>query len=229
MQSRESERAAECTESRREQRRGRRIARWAAMAWLVPVFAVCWAGIKVLTTPGRWKEKILAVSICGNVLFVVALIMGFYFEEEDQRVDGEGVEIIVAPDLVRRPQAPLYFCEARSDSELAEIIPNATYVASEGMIRARFEFVDEEMDTLREVTLFDRYGRPWIDASLEDGKVVYSRYLDGACADPPVSLLDEDADGVPDKMIDWQSHLSFQAAQELEWVPIEPSNRQDES
>jgi hypothetical protein len=222
MQSGESERAVECTESRKEQRRGRRIARWAAVAWLVPFFAVCWAAIRVLGTPGRWKEKTLAVSISGNVLFVVALIMGYYIEEGDQRVDGEGVEVIVVPHLVRCPQGPLYFCGARSDSELAEVFPNTTYVASEGMVRARFEFLDERMERLTEVTLFDRYGRPWIEASLEDGTVIYSRYPTAQSVEPEVSLRDESADGIPDKMINWRLQRSFERAHETEWRALGP-------
>jgi len=199
----------------RGHRAKRSHAKLATVSFFSPVVAVAWASTQ-LFGPGRWKRKLIALSVSGNCLFVVVLIVGYY---ETVNPDQRG-GALVAPDCVERSQGPLMFCEAPSQSELIRIVPNAIYVAFGGLHRARFEFADENFGVLTEVTLCDRYGRPWIDAHLEDGTFIYSRYADDEQVDPDVSLMDRDRDGVPDKMVDWVRGQAFESLEGITWRPL---------
>jgi len=160
------------------------------------------------------------LSVLGNILFVLVLILGYL--ESNKPTAGEfGEDVIpLTPDLVQRAQGPLYFGEAAAHSELAEMLPNAIYVVSDRTVRARFEFVDQKMSEVSELTVFDKYGRPWINADLDEGKMIYSRYTGEYQSDVPVSLLDDDGDGIPDVMVDWNSKTSFVPLQEFSWTPM---------
>ncbi len=73
----------------------------------------------------------------------------------------------------------------------------------------------------KEVTMTDKYGRPWIDATLDNGRLIYSRYTDEQEADPEVSLMDLDADGIPDVMVNWALEVKFEREGELTWRRID--------
>lgn len=206
-----------------ERRPGSIIAKLAAMSFVSPVVAIAWSAVRLLESR-RWGRKLIALSVLGNVLFVGVLIIGYY---ESINPDPNGrIETgeLVAPECIQRSQGPLLLCVSPPESELTEHVPNAIYVAFEGLHRARFEFTDESMRVLRETTLCDKYGRPWIDANLEDGTVIISRYTDAEQIDPAVSLMDRDGDGVPDRMVDWVRGEGFERVHDIAWRPLEKSD-----
>lgn len=209
----------------RDETRG--LFRLAVISFVSPVVAIIWAGRKLVRGPG-WGPKLVGLSILGNLLFVLVLIVG-YFEASNPEDSGKANSgALVAPECIKRSQEPLLFCAPAAESELNTLVPNAIYVAFDGPVRARFEFTDETLSFLEEVTLSDQYGRPWIDANLEDGSLIYSRYGHDDQLDPEVSLRDRDGDGIPDLMIDWKTGTRFRAEQELQWREIVPKENTSE-
>ncbi len=201
-------------------RRPPSLTRLTAITWIHPLFGVYWGVFRILVRPGRWVQKLMAFSICGNLLFVAVLVLGYYEEKTQERGSHPDDSLLVAAECVERPPGPLHFCQALRGSELGRIVPDAVYVASHGLVRARFEFTDEGLTALREVTLCDNLGRPWIDANLQDGSFIYTRYTDDVQTDPQVSLMDKDGDGIPDMLVEWELQLSFEPDQELTWRPV---------
>lgn len=185
--------------------------------WLAPVGIILWAPVRLVASIDGWTRRILVLSLAGNALFVSVLILGYY---ESARSSSEGGLLLdrqVAPRCFEYLGDQFQFCRGAPGSEFERIVPNAIYVASDGIIRARFEFSNASLSSLSEVTLSDAVGRPWIDANLDDGKVVYSRYSSENGGDPESSLLDEDGDGIPDVKIDWIVHKRFRRDGELLW------------
>lgn len=204
-----------------------RIPRLVALAWLSPALAVVWGALRALRQPGRRKDKVLALSVFGNLLFVIVLLLGYLasrYDDQVHRPEGGGAQIVVPPDLVHRARGPLEFCEAHPGSERAVRYPNAIYAASLGLIRARFEFADEQMGVLREVTIADKLGRPWIDASLDDGKVIWHRYAGEHDLESEISLMDENGDGIPDVMINWKTRETYRPEHEVPWQRVATSD-----
>lgn len=192
----------------------------AALLWVWPPLGVFWGVLAVFFGPGKWKYRLFAVSVAGNVLFVFVLTLGYLATEADSHGILSPTETeLVAPECVECTQDALRFCQAPRDSELARIVPHAVYVAFDGRMTARFEFVDERLDRLREVTISDEHGRPWIDAELATGRVIYSRYGEPHAQDPTESLIDEDGDGVPDAKVDWVLGQKFEH-DGLNWRPV---------
>lgn len=187
------------------------LVKLAVVTWIHPLFGACWA---VIFGPGRWLHKVLACSVCGNLLFLFVLILAYYLDITEHAE-------LVAPDCARRAESVLYFCEAPFESELARIAPNTIYVVSDGVHRARFEFVSEDMSVLKEIAIMDDHGRPWISASLEKGSLIYNRYPDNVKTDSEVSLIDKDGDGIPDLMVNWELEASFEPEQNLTWRRID--------
>jgi hypothetical protein len=160
--------------------------------------------------PGRWLHKGLACSICGNLLFLFLVTLGYYLDVAEHTE-------LVAPDCARRAEGVLYFCEAPFESELARIAPNTIYVVSDGVHRAGFEFVSEDMSVLKEIAVMDTQGRPWINARLDDGTLIYNRYADDAAIDPVTTWIDKDGDGIPNAMVNWKLEARFEPKQKLTW------------
>lgn len=204
------------------ERTGRNLGAPVALILGFPVVSVGWGILKVLFGPGRWRPKLIALSIFGNMLFVFVVILGYYVSEA-YPPSPEEEAALVGPDFVPCVNAPLDFVEARRESELARALPNVIYAAFDGNIRATFEFVDGTMKTLKEVGLSDKYGRPWMTVNLDNEKLVYTRYRDeeGAVAGD-VTLVDEDGDGIPDVMVNWDSQTRFKREEELKWRRTHP-------
>ena len=205
----------------------RGLFRLAVISFVSPVGAIIWAGRNLVRGP-RWGPKLFGLSILGNLLFVLVLIVA-YFEASNPEDSGKANSgALVAPECIKRSQEPLLFCAPAAESELNTLVPNAIYVAFDGLVRARFEFTDETLSFLEEVTLSDQYGRPWIDANLEDGSFIYSRYGHDDQLDPEVSLRDRDGDGIPDLMIDWKTGTRFRPEQDMHWREIVPKEKTSE-
>lgn len=200
------------------QRTGPNLGALVALILGFPVVAMGWGFLKVLFARGRWAHKLIALSICGNVLFVVVLILAYFVGSKADRGSAEEEAALLGPDFVPCLDAPLHFVKARPESELGSVSLHHVYLSFRGIIRANFEFVDGEMDTLKKVQVSDKYGRlDWISARLEDGKLYYTRYHGDKGAEGDVTLIDEDGDGIPDVMIDWNLRARFEREQELTW------------
>lgn len=199
------------------QRVRRNLSAAVALILAFPAVAMGWGILKVLFGPGRWAPRLVALSIFGNVLFVLVVILGYYVSEACPPSPEEELGLL-GPDYVQGLDAPLHFVKATPESAMGSVSPHSIYVSFHGIIRARFEFADGAMDTLKEVQLSDKYGRPWINACLGDGKLYYTQYYDEkGTADGDVTLIDEDGDGIPDVMIDWNLMARFEREQELTW------------
>ena len=204
-----------------------RIPRVAILAWLSPVTALGWGAVRAIRQPGRIKEKVLVFSLCGNVLFGLVLLLGYLESRYDETVGPSNpgnARIVVPPSLVHRPQGPLEFCEATPQSVAADLLPNTIYAASSEVVRASFEFEDDQLEVLREITICDEFGRPWIDANLVDGKVIWHRYAGERELESDISLRDEDGDGVPDVMINWTTRQTYRPARETEWRLVDTTD-----
>ena len=205
------------------QRRPRNLGAAVALVLAFPAVAMGWGGLKLLFGPGRWRSKLVALSIFGNVLFVFVMVLGYYVSQASPRSPEEEVSLLGA-EFIPCVNAPLHFVEAHPQSEMGRALENSVYVSFNGIIRARFEFTDGVMDTLKEVQLSDNYGRPWIRAPLETGKLFYTRYYgEKSTTDGDVTLVDEDGDGIPDVMIDWELPATFER-EDIKWHLVKKGN-----
>lgn len=187
-----------------------------ALFLALPTVAIVWASIRVVLGPGRWRVKLGALSVMLNLLFLFVVVLGYYVSEASPSTPEDEVALLGAEFAACR-DAPLHFVIATPQTELAAAVEHSIYVAFDGIIRARFQFEGGSMDKLTEVHISDKHGRPWIRAPLEVGKLSYTRYRDeksGIGSD--VTLLDEDRDGIPDAMIDWQIPARFER-NEIKW------------
>lgn len=168
----------------------------------------------------RWKSTLIALSVCGNLLSLFVVLLATYSMKREQAK--------LAPGFVLHSSGPLRFCRAPTDSELARILPNTIYVSSGGVIRARFEFGDSELTVLTTTTVMDEYGRPWIDASVNDGTFMYNQFVDDEQEDPVFSLRDRNGNGIPDIKVNWNLGQSFEAEGDLAWRRIDRDRSEPE-
>jgi|GEM_PF-3773290 len=170
---------------------------------------------------GRRTATLLALSICGNLALGIVLILRHYEQESPKQTDRADDCARLGPEFIPWAYSALQWCEARPESRLAQLLPNTVYLAFDGTALARVEFVDEDMNVVREITMSDRHGRPWVDVNLQDETLIYSRYTGQWETDPQVSLRDEDGDGIPDVMVNWELKRSFKRSEELKWARID--------
>ncbi len=186
-------------------------------AWVSPFLAICWGGIRLLFSRGSWFHKLFALSFLGNVFSGAVFAIGYYEYSKDPGGELTSEGTLIAPECVYSQEGPVQVCVAPVDSQLADLFPNTVYVAFDGIFRGRFEFVDDNMQRLREVTICDSRGRPWIDAELDTGTMIYTRYLTATDDGAVVTLVDEDADGIPDVKMDWDHEMRFERDGDLTW------------
>ncbi len=202
------------------------IAKLVGLAFFSPLIASCYGVGKVVLGQQGAKRRLFVLSVSANLLFGLFLLLVFivgYTDEhegEGEQLKGEVAGRLVAAHCSQRPQGPLVFCEAVSGSELARLAPNTIYVASEGLIRARFEFDSQDLEALTEVSISDRHGRLWIDVDLVDGTMIYSRYTDDLRIEPNMGMMDRDGDGIPDTMMNWDTETRFEPVREFVWRPV---------
>lgn len=190
-------------------------------AWVSPFLVICWGGIRLLFSRGSWFHKLFALSLLGNVFSAVVFAIGYYEYSKDPGGELPSEGMLIAPECVYHQEGPVQVCVAPADSQLADLFPNTVYVAFDGISRGRFEFVDDNMQRLREVTICDSRGRPWIDAELDTGTMIYTRYLTPTDDAALVTFVDEDADGIPDIKMDWVREIRFERDGELTWRRID--------
>ena len=205
---------------RTDHSRRRTLRRLIVATFFLPNIGILWLG-RVLLTRRNWRKKLIGMSICGNLLFVAALVVGYLEEraEQDSGYIREGT--ILATDCVACQQGRLAFCKAPPESDLGSALPNSWYVASDGLHRASFAFSEDDPTTLKEVSVFDRLGRTWITANLQNGTLHYERFTADSQTIPPTGWLDKDGDGIPEIMVNWELGQSFERENRLTWRRID--------
>lgn len=192
-----------------------------AISFLSPPIALGVAMIRLCRQVG-WRIWLAILSGAINAVFILAVILVLLESPEDalDRSCCSEIQEVPPDGFVCLAPGPLVFCEPAPLSTLSVIIPNCVYVVSDGIIRARFEFTDETLSSLREVLLADEHGRPWLQGDLDDHSFIYSQYKNEADTDAEVSLRDTDGDGVPDVKVDWLLGRSFERLKDIEWGEI---------
>lgn len=161
----------------------------------------------------RWKSTLIALSVCGNILSLFVVVLASYSVTRDQAK--------LTPGFILHSPGPLMFCRVPADSELERILPNSIYVSFGGLIRARFEFGDNELTVLTSTSVMDQSGRPWIEADIKDGNFIYNQFQDDEQVDPVFSLRDRNGDGIPDIKVDWNLGQSYEAEGAFAWRRID--------
>lgn len=187
----------------------------AALAVLAPPLMVLASLIRVLRR--RWKYTLLGLSIAGNAMFILVLILA-YADSDDRScpdVSPIGVRALLPEGLVSRDQGPLYLAGLRSSYSSSSLFPAKTiFLTFQGCIVASFEFQDG-LSTLVNAQLYDAACRPRSSLDVHSGATIYSVY--GDSKDPKYSVSDEDADGIPDRKINWKTQESFQRTGAIQW------------
>jgi len=186
-------------------------------SWVSPVIAGLGAILAHATHARGRKNAVLTLSLAGNVLFISVLTVGYYHGRQ-RGPTGEGSPLAAPSGFVPHTQGPLHFCMPSSEATRPPSLGHDIFIASEGVIRARFEFADAGMSRLREVTVSDAYGRPWVSANLEDGSMILEKYGSLEGTEPQMGLRDKDGDGMWDIMIDWEKGQSFKRASDILWA-----------
>ncbi len=198
--------------------------RLALVSVLAPPLAILWAGFKCLFGPATLKNKILAISICGNILFASLMIWAYVLTLTESSLAPEEIDMGQGIKLAKDTGVPLAFYVAPEASELGQIVSHAIYLGLHGTIRAWVKFANEDMAVLKTISICDARGRPWMSANLDDGSLIYYRYADSTSSNHVVSLLDRDGDGIPEEMMDWEQNVKYELAREPEWVRSAPTN-----
>ncbi len=161
-------------------------------------------GLMAGQTKTYLKVGLAILSVLLNVVFVAVFLNGF--------------DTARCPDqLVPHDSKTLMLCEPAPGSELAEVLPNVIYLASDGQIVVELEYKDVDRGDLRRLQLWDVHDRPWIDGELDEGSMIYNFYANDSARDPSHSLRDKDGDGIVDVKVDWDSDVGFERVGEIEW------------
>lgn len=123
----------------------------------------------------------------------------------------------VGPQFTPWEQGSFIFCQARDDSRLAEILPNEVYIVRDGITWLTLRLSSDDKQSIREISVADKLGRPWMTVSYEDRSLIYNRYKDDVQKDPYMSLLEKTGDGVPDTMINWELKQGYQRDGDVTW------------
>lgn len=187
---------------------------WAAF-FFSPVLAAMWEARRL-----RWRQVLVGLSVLLNIVFVgamVAVVLGEKAEGDtgDQQLGG-----MVAPDCIECAPGVLKFCRPRETSELARVEPNTIYVAMDGRPRARFVFEDDKLRAITRMSAFDEHGRSWLSVNFLDRSIIFDHYPEDWISKPDMSFLDKDADGIPDKKVDWIRKEGFERVGDIVWRRI---------
>ncbi len=197
-----------------------RLLRSILVALLAPVLLFYWALGKLLVRLPTRKDKALAISLIGNALFAIVLTLSYYYGTHPELVVDSEHHRNSPSGMIPKNQGPLYFFQAAPYSELARAMPNRVYVAWQKTPYVSLTFADEDLMLLADVRVCDRFGRPWITAKLTAGATIYNLYRDAEANAPFASVRDEDGNGVPDLLVDWERHTSFVPEENFSWRPL---------
>ena len=98
--------------------------------------------------------------------------------------------------------------------------PSTIYVAERGRPPARFEYEDENMQAIIEISAYDEFGRSWMNVDFQDRLISFDHYPDDVSSRPDLSFMDRDLDGIPDQKIDWDLVKGFERVGEIVWRPL---------
>lgn len=166
------------------------------------------------------KYALIGLSIVGNVIFL-GVLLAAYSDSGDGKDSAEHLNTLrgVPPEGLRwRRTGPLYLAElAFTDTQDPSAISDTIFVTFEGCILATFEF-DDGFVALSDSQLYDLACRPRVSLDVRNGAAVYSVYEDSS--DPIYSTVDEDADGMPDRKVNWITNESFVRSGAIPWRKV---------
>lgn len=204
---------------KREQERLRPVQRKIGFAWAAfffsPVLAGMWEARRL-----RWRQVLVGLSVLLNLVFIGAMVAVILDEKAEGDTEDKQLGDIVAPDCIECAPGVLQFCSPREASELARVEPNTIYVAMNGRPRARFVFEDDKLRAITEMSAFDEHGRSWLSVSFHPGAIIFDHYPEDWISKPDMSFIDKDADGIPDKKVDWISKKGFERVGDVVWRHI---------
>lgn len=202
----------------REEHRTQRIRRRFALGLGALLYTplLFWAAFAPLFRARGWRFTLTAVSVAGNILFLVVVILAYTVSlgPSAKKECPSGPNDVLPPGFVCKEQGPLYFAEMSPEELAYSVLPRTIDVFLRGCIVASFEFA-KGVDTLSGAELYDANCRPRVDLDPATGATSYSVY-DGY-TDPEYSVRDKDGDGIPDLKIDWTSNTSFRRTEPIEW------------
>jgi len=116
------------------------------------------------------------------------------------------------------------------DSLMDETDPNSLFVVVNERIVGRFEFETRSYRTLVSAGIRDLAQRAWINADHAEGTYHVNCYPPGDLdpnAEPDLTYLDRDGNGLPDRKVDWGRGASFDAAGPVDWEPLNPPPKEE--
>lgn len=191
------------------------------VVWIVGV-AMCWPALAVVLVWRRikWRNRWVTMSVLLNVLFLIACVIAVSDPRTASQKADDRLHALIEPDCVEWEPDFLRFCRPRIGSDLARIEPSTIYVAERGRPRARFEYEDENMQAITDISAYDEFGRSWMHVNFQDRLISFDHYPDDVSSRPDLSFIDRDLDGIPDQKIDWDLVKGFERVGEIVWRPL---------
>lgn len=195
------------------------------VVWIVSV-AMWWPALAVILAWKRmnWRNAWVSLSVLLNVFFLSMLVIVALDERTDSQKAEDRLQALIEPDCVECQPEFLKFCRPRIGSELARMEPNTIYIAESGLPRARFEYADENTQTITDISAFDEFGRSWMNINFQDGLITFDRYPNDVSSSPDMTFTDRDLDGIPDQKIDWDLVKGFERVGDVVWRPLKKND-----
>ena len=130
-------------------------------------------------------------------------------------------------DDFTRVKGDMGFVRWSEVSEMDMLEPNTLFAFVNGRIVGRFEFASRSYETLVSASISDANQRQWINVNHSDGTYHVDCYPtddDRILAQPEVTYLDTDGDGLLDRKVDWGGRKTFDAASPLIWKPLKATS-----
>lgn len=189
---------------------------------LSPSLGIYASLVRLLKIRG-WKFAAIVCSVMGNILFLLAIVLALTSPDHDtsRSLSRQRKNASVPEGLALRSQGPLYFAEFTTDSAL---LGPSIVVLFHGCIVAAFDFVDG-LSAMTDVQVYDDQCRSRTNFDVRSGAFHYTVY--GLYSDPQYSVIDEDADGLPDRKVNWVTKKSFKRSAPIEWKDVTVDHTND--
>lgn len=165
------------------------------------------------------KYTFIGLTLLG-IAFLIGLGIFVFLRPKPPEVQWSSAVSIPIDEVVEVKDGPLTFRRAVTESELDRFMPNTIYAFEGSLVRARFEYDTPALTRITHITVYDRQGRPWISANLDDSSVFIEKYRSEHDVDSSESLLDRDGDGVPDKRVDYCTLTAYERSGAISWREI---------
>jgi len=122
------------------------------------------------------------------------------------------------PDAFERAKRSLVLARWKTGDEMARLDPSSVFVIANGEVQLRLTYnsaIDGDIDS---VGIYDRYGRPWLNADVVNNKYDLNTYAaPGPGNDPSTTISDTDGDGIPERRVRWPEGNIEWLAKENNW------------